>query len=249
MTASILLASGILILLVSGIYVVVVRPRINQWGATDEEHQSTWPGDHLVARPSFVWTNAITIKAPAAQVWPWLVQLGQGRGGLYSYDWLENLIGCDVHSTDRILPAFQTPLRVGDRVIRMARYAPWAPVALFEPEHALVLGHIKDTDAELAAGHARSSWAFLLQPVDQHSTRLLVRCRGNSLMARLQGPVQFLMQRKMMLGIKQRAEGNLVASPPAVHPRPAERRSDRGRVTLSASRVSAQAGARRTERR
>jgi hypothetical protein len=131
----------------------------------------------------------------------------------------------------------------------MARYAPWAPVALFEPERALVLGHIKDTDAALAAGHARSSWAFLLQPVNRHSTRLLVRCRGSSLMARLQGPVQFVMQRKMMLGIKQRAEGNLVASPPAVHPRPAERRSDRGRVTLSASHVSAQAGARRTERR
>ena len=208
MTASILLTSGILILLVSGIYVVVVRPRINQWGATDEEHQSTWPGDQLVARPSFVWTNAITIKAPAAQVWPWLVQLGQGRGGLYSYDWLENLIGCDVHSTDRILPAFQTPLRVGDRVIRMARYAPYALVAVFEPQRALVLGHIKDTCADLAAGRARSSWAFMLRPVGQDSTRLFVRCRGNSLMACLQGPVQFVMQRKMMLGIKQRAERN-----------------------------------------
>ena len=87
-------------------------------------------------------------------------------------------------------------------------------MALFERERALVLGDIKDTDAELAAGHARSSWAFLLQPADQHSTRLLVRCRGRSLMARLQGPVQFVMQRKLMLGIKQRAEGNLVASPP-----------------------------------
>ena len=153
-----------------------------------------------------MWTNAITIQAPAALVWPWLVQLGQGRGGLYSYDWLENLIGCDVHSTDRILPPFQTPLQIGDRVIRMARYAPCNPVALFEPQRALVLGHIKDTHAELAAGHARSSWAFLLQPLDQTSTRLLVRCRGNSLMARLQAPVQFVMQHKMMLGIKQRAE-------------------------------------------
>jgi hypothetical protein len=206
MTISVLLVSGMLILLVSGIYVVVVRPRINQWGATNEEHRSTCPGDELVDQPSFVWTNAITIEAPAAQVWPWFVQLGQGRGGLYSYDWLENLIGCDVHSTDRILPAFQTPLRVGDRVIRMARYAPSAPVAMFEPQRALVLGHIKDTHAELTAGRARSSWAFILQPVSQNSTRLLVRCRGNSLMARLQGPVQFVMQRKMMLGIKQRAE-------------------------------------------
>jgi hypothetical protein len=93
-----------------------------------------------VAQPSFVWTNAITIKAPAGEIWPWLVQLGQGRGGLYSYDWLENLIGCDVHGADRILPAFQTPLQLGDRVIRMARYAPCAPVAVFQPQRALVLG-------------------------------------------------------------------------------------------------------------
>jgi hypothetical protein len=170
-------------------------------------HRPGTPG-----QPSYVWTNAIIIHAPAAQLWPWLVQLGQGRGGLYSYDWLENLVGCDVHSTDRILPQFQQPLQVSDRVFRMARYAPSNPVALVEPGQALVVGPIKDTDAELAAGHARGSWAFILQPVDQHATRLLVRCRGSSLMARLQGPVQFVMQRKMMLGIKQRAEGNLVAA-------------------------------------
>jgi hypothetical protein len=211
MTTSIIWAVGALLLFAGVLYFVVARPRINQWGATDEEHQATWPGDQLVDRPSYVWTNAITIQAPAARIWPWLVQLGQGRGGLYSYDWLENLIGCDVHSTDQLLPAFQTPLRVGDRVIRMARYAPYAPVAVFEPQRALVLGHIKDTCADLVAGQARSSWAFILQPVDQDATRLLVRCRGSSLMARLQGPVQFVMQRKMMLGIKQRAEGNLVA--------------------------------------
>jgi hypothetical protein len=88
-------------------------------------------------------------------------------------------------------------------------------VALVEPERALVLGHIHDSDAELAAGQARSSWAFILQPVDQQSTRLLVRCRGSSLMARLQGPVQFVTQGKMMLGIKQRAEGTRLALEPS----------------------------------
>jgi hypothetical protein len=230
MTAPIILALGTLILLLAVTYVVVVRPRINQWGATDQEHHATWPGDHLVAQPGFVWTNAITIQAPAAQVWPWLVQLGQGRGGLYSYDWLENLIGCDVHSADRILPTFQTRLQVGDRLIRMARYATCNPVALVEPQRALVLGHVHDTHAQLSAGHARSSWAFILQPVDQDSTRLLVRCRGSSLMARLQGPVQFVMQHKMMLGIKQRAEANLPSPTPIVgsqpRPRPFPERDD-----------------------
>ena len=130
---------------------------------------------------------------------------------------------------DRILPAFQTPLQLGDRVIRMARYAPCAPVAVFQPQRALVLGHIKDTCADLAAGHARSSWAFILQPLDLDSTRLLIRCRGNSLMARLQGPVQFVMQHKMMLGIKQRAERNssslagISAGPPRPRPLPEQR--------------------------
>ena len=97
----------------------------------------------------------------------------------------------------------------------MARYTPCAPVALFEPERALVLGDINDACGELAAGHARGSWAFILQPVDPRSTRLLIRRRGSSLMVRLQGSVQFVMQRKMMLGIKQRAEGRLPALEPS----------------------------------
>ena len=83
MTALIVLAFGVLILVVGAIY-VVVRPRISQWGASDQEHVSTWPGDELVTQPSFVWTNAIAIKAPAGEIWPWLAQLGQGRGGRYS---------------------------------------------------------------------------------------------------------------------------------------------------------------------
>ena len=202
-----LLAFGVLLPAAGVLYAVVTRPRINRWGATDQEHQATWPGDRLLERPGYVWTNAITIQRPAEQVWPWLVQLGQGRGGLYSYDWLENLIGCDIHSADRILPQFQQPLQVGDRMIRMARYAPYNPVALLEPGRALVLGDVHDSDAALAAGRPRSTWAFIVQPVDQHTTRLLIRSRGSSLMGRVQGPIQFVMQRKAMLGIKQRAEG------------------------------------------
>ena len=199
---------------VAGIlYGVVARPRINQWGATNQEHQATWPGDRLLAQPGYVWTNAVTIQRPADQVWPWLVQLGQGRGGLYSYDWLENLVGCDIHSADRILPQFQQPLRVGGRVIRMAQYAPSNPVALFEPGRALVLGGVNDADADLAAGRPSSTWAFIVHPVDQHTTRLLIRSRGSSRIGPIQGPIQFVMQRKAMVGIKQRAEGTWSPSP------------------------------------
>jgi hypothetical protein len=133
-------------------------------------------------------------------LWPWIAQLGQGRGGFYSYDTLENLVGCHIHSADRILPQFQQPLQVGDRVIRMARYAPANPVALFEPGRALVLGGVNDADADLAAGRPTSTWAFIVHPVDQHRTRLLIRSRGSSRMGRIQGPIQFVMQRKAMMG-------------------------------------------------
>lgn len=72
----------------------------NRWGATAEECEKALPGDELVPHPRIASTRAITIQAPPAAVWPWLVQMGQGRGGLYSYDGLENLIGCDIHSAD-----------------------------------------------------------------------------------------------------------------------------------------------------
>jgi hypothetical protein len=183
-----------------------VRGAITRWGATDAELRAVWPGDGLVERPKLTWTNALTVNRPACDVWPWLVQLGQGRGGLYSYDWLENLLGCGVHSTGRVIPELQVPLKVGDRVVRMARYAPFNPVAFVEPGHALVFGGVRDADEDLLAGRASTTWAFIVEPIDDDHCRLVVRSRGDSLMARLQAPVQFVMQRKMMIGIKQRAE-------------------------------------------
>jgi hypothetical protein len=129
-----------------------VAPRIRTCGTTSEELTRHWPGDQLVPNPSFVWTNALTIDRPAAEVWPWVTQLGQGRGGLYSYDWLENALLADVHSVHQIQPALQGSLQVGDRVIRMTRYAPHNPVALYEPGRALVLGGVKDSEERLRAG-------------------------------------------------------------------------------------------------
>jgi hypothetical protein len=190
----------------AGTFVRRMRLAATRWGVTEAELRAVWPADGFVDRPKFTWTNAVTIHRPAREVWPWLVQLGQGRGGLYSYDWLENLVGCGVHSTDRVMPELQVPLKVGDRIVRMARYAPFNPVAFVDPGHALVLGGVRDTDEDLLAGRASSTWAFIAEPVDDHRCRLVIRSRGSSLMARLQAPVQFVMQRKMMLGIKQRVE-------------------------------------------
>jgi hypothetical protein len=189
--------------------VAVARPLINQWGSTDQEHQATWPGDQLVARPSVIWTNAITIHAPTAHVWPWLVQLGQGRGRLYSYDWLEDFIGCDVHSTDRILPGLQTPLRVGERVSERLdmhhtprwrcsrRRMPWCSAT----SRTLTPSWLPDMRA--APRRSYSSRSTRTRPGSSSAavvTRCWLGCRA---------PVQFVMRHKMMFSLKQRPEGSL----------------------------------------
>ena len=184
-----------------------VTPRIGTSGATTAELSRVWPGDDLVPHPAFVWTNAVTVARPAAEVWPWVTQLGQGRGGLYSYDWLENAVLADVHSVSELVPALQRPLEVGDRVVRMTRYAPANPVAGYDAGRALVLGGVTDSPSQLGAGQPSSTWAFIVDPVATDRCRLIVRSRASGLAARLQGPIQFVMQRRMMLGIKQRAEG------------------------------------------
>ena len=93
----------------------LLRPWYSKWGATEAETMKSLPGDEQVPNPNMVNTRAITIEAPVATVWPWLVQMGQGRGGLYSYERLENLVGCEMHNADEILPEYQE-LMVGDMV-------------------------------------------------------------------------------------------------------------------------------------
>jgi hypothetical protein len=202
------LARGLAFIALSGafslsVYLIVIRPWHLTWGATAAEARQPLPGDDVVAHPVYQYTRAITIDAPAAAVWPWLVQIGQGRGGYYSYDWLENLFGCDIHSADRILPEFQR-LAVGDTV-RMYREGGGPPpfiVVAIDPGRALVLG-----------GGDSYSWAFVLQPIDAQSTRLIVRARSYSdppWVAPLAGvePITFFMEQKMLRGIKQRAEAH-----------------------------------------
>ena len=100
---------------ITALYAFVVRPWHLRWGATDAEVDMTLPCDELVEQPKLNATHAITINAPASKIWPWLVQMGQTRGGFYSYDWLENLVGCHMHNADRIHAEWQE-LQVGDEV-------------------------------------------------------------------------------------------------------------------------------------
>lgn len=142
-------------------------------------------------------TRAITINAPASAIWPWVVQIGQGRGGFYSYAWLESLGAPNVPSTDAILPEHQE-LKVGDP-IHLHPYTPAMPVALLEEERALVVG---------------DSWASILRPITKTKTRLVIRNSGafrpgipNFILWRMFfEPINFFMERQMLLGIKKRAE-------------------------------------------
>ncbi len=189
------------------LYAVILRPRQLRWGATDEEARMRLPGDHLLAFPDMVATRALTIAAPADHVWPWIAQLGQGRGGFYSYDWLENLIGCDIHSTDRIHPEWQD-LEVGDQIHLAPNVA--LTVAQVQPGRALVLHGAAVTRG--AAPPYDFTWAFTLHPQPDGSTRLLVRERYRyhrrtaALLIEPVSIISFIMTRAMLRGIRRRVE-------------------------------------------
>jgi hypothetical protein len=192
----------------------MVRGRYNRWGAEGHELLASMPGDELVGRPRLGYTRATTVASPVASVWPWLVQLGQGRGGLYSYDGLENLVGCRIHSVDRVVPEFQD-LAAGDLVRMGPDGYPCFRVVLVRPPNELVLVGADPRPPHLAAteeGPGMATWQFSLRPVDDgRSTRLVVRQRlvfpdSARLMWRLVEPVAFVMERRMLRGIRSRAE-------------------------------------------
>ncbi len=177
-------------------YLAVIEPWQTTWGATSDEVRARWPGDDQASNAEYLTTRAVTIDAAPEAVWPWLVQMGQGRGGLYSYELLENLVGCDLHNANRIHPEWQK-LEVGDVVrpvpegwMGLASTPKWT-VTEIEPNGVLVL-----------SGFA----TFVLEPSGPRSTRLVVHGRAPSALA-AQEPFSFIMIRRMMLGIKERAEG------------------------------------------
>jgi hypothetical protein len=195
-----------------GVYLRIIRPWQRRWGATDDELRRTLLGDELVPNPKYQTALALTIQAKPAVIWPWLAQIGQGRGGFYSYKWIENLLGADIHNVDRIHPEWQ--LKVGD-LVRMYHEGAGPPpyqVAAIEPGQALILGHPLDKASTSGAAWG-DSWSFVLQPIDQQNTRLIMRMRTSPEMPGyvhvinyVLEPGYFLMFRGMLLGIKQRAE-------------------------------------------
>jgi hypothetical protein len=143
-----------------------------RWGATPEELGGRLPGDDFITNAGLEATRSITIHAPAEKVRPWLAQMGQRRGGLYSYDFLENLAGLDIHSADRIHPEWQD-IKVGDPVHLAPADSSNLEVGLLEPGRTLVLR----IPPSPAPGPFDFIWAFVLQPKPDGTTRLVVRER------------------------------------------------------------------------
>lgn len=195
----------------AGALMVVGYGRLHNWGATAAERHRAMVGDEFVADPADVVTRAVTVHAAAEQVWRWLVQIGQDRGGMYSYQWLENLLGLGIHNTDEIRTEWQQ-LRVGDEVRlvpagKLGMRAGYAlPVARLDPGRSIVLRQEPPTHPWDAV------WSFHVVPAGARSCRLISRSRSARggrtarIAAALMDPVTAVMTRKMLLGIKSRAE-------------------------------------------
>jgi hypothetical protein len=217
-----ILVAALVIVLV--VYLAVLRPRSHRWGATDAEVRRSLPGDDLVPTVKVGYTQTITIDATAQEVWPWLVQIGYGRAGWYTYDWFYKLTGSanfydGDRSAERIIPELQD-LKVGD-TIELARGMSFEVVTL-EPNRVLVLLARVDWDTgeqfelsdSMPANYLNISWVYALEEIDANSSRLSVRWRGdtssglgNTLVINV--PTEggaLIMQPKLLKGIKARAE-------------------------------------------
>ena len=187
-------------------YIVAIRPQQLRWGTTNDEPDAGLPGDDVVTSPDLVATRAITIHAATGDVWPWIAQLGQGRGGFYTYDALENLVGCDIHSADRVIPAWQA-ITVGDRIH-------------LHPDVSLAVHAVPGRSLVLRGGVPMGTipapydftWAFVLLGQPDGTTRLVVRERYSytrpwaRLLVEPVTVVSFAMTQRMLRGIRDRAE-------------------------------------------
>jgi len=190
-------------LAVLGVFaVILLTPGMDRWGATDSELQATFPGDELVPTPLSFVNHAVSIHASPEQIYPWLVQMGADKAGLYSYTALETMIACPQTNADRLHEEWQD-LKVGD-LVKLCPQEPGPPpytVAQILPNQALVLGHQEN-------GKWVDLWQFVILPQADGSSRLVLRTRTLAVGGfwDIIHPGVFIMERGMLLGIKERAE-------------------------------------------
>jgi len=197
-----------------------VRPWHMHWGLPCEEKNGlAVPGDSLIANPKVETTHAIVVRGTPAMIWPWLVQMGQGRGGFYTYTWLEQLFGAAPRHKGELVEEWQS-LRVGDPVWLHPETAPME-VRRLERNESLVFytgagafADFGDRFEAQADPQFASSWAFFLQPLSAESTRLIVRNRStygpklqNEIAVRcLLEPLHFVVERKLLKTVKRLVE-------------------------------------------
>jgi len=202
----------------SAAYWLIGRPWHLRWGATAAEVSRQWPGDDLQPRPRTRAVRAVSVAAPPERIWPWIMQVGRDRGGFYSYTWLENLIGADIHNVYRLIPGLPER-RPGDTVWmgpenRFGGQARMVVVKIV-PGRAMILVTPGDAADATAESRAREAvWAFILDPVAPDATRLVMLSLGGEASSAgrrvadlaFWEPAHFVMERRMMLTLKRLAE-------------------------------------------
>ena len=202
-------------------FLALVRPWYLSWGSTEEEQRMRLPGDDIVAHAGAQNTRAITIHAHVDRVWPWLAQLGQDRAGFYSFELLENIVGCEMPTSDSLHPELQG-WKIGDKLWmyppHKAGGAAFATLRVHEPGRAL--GFATRTVGTTLDEPEDGSWSFVLRPIDASTTRLLIRGRmpaersvaGLVFDRAIFEPVHYVMERRMMLGLAAASEGRSMSS-------------------------------------
>ena len=191
---------GVAVTAALSLHIHFIRPRLLSWGATRDEIERPMVGDEVCAQPQFNATRAVTIRARPEEIWPWLVQIGFGHAGWYSYDLLDNL---GRHSSERIIPEFQR-LAVGD----------WVPMDLSGTPYTANLVTKMEPNRLMLWEKGGGTWLWLLEPVDAGHTRLITRMRGTYNWRKPTIAIELIlmeigdpfMMRKCLLGIKRRAE-------------------------------------------
>jgi len=196
-----------------------LRPKLGRWGSTDEELVRELPGDDLIKEIDGSYNHAITIDVAPADVWPWIVQLGQNKGGFYSYELLENITSCKIRNADAIVPEFQDT-KVGDKVMMHPKAAPYIVVAI-DPVRSFIIrlrinlenNETVDPAEPLPPKYQDGTWLFHLEETAEGKTRLVTRSRNiwsnskmNTFFYGLFGIISVAMDRKLLKGIKKRAE-------------------------------------------
>jgi hypothetical protein len=199
-------------IMVAAMLTPFLRGGQRRWGVDAATAARRYPGDDLVREPSSLWTHGIEIATSAEEVWPWIAQIGADRGGFYSYQWLENVVGCEVRNAERVHPEWE--VKVGDGLKLHPEMPALSVVEVERGQHWLAFGAADPAAKSAGKGWVETSWLFYLETLGPSRCRFISRYRtatSDDLAMKLAygvavEPIGFAMDRRMLLGVKERAE-------------------------------------------